>query len=84
MRSFIWATGLVGQYLRDLRSRFGIFLLVWQGAKKHWRESGSGKLLLFGKLVEHLEAKAEEIRKNRYGPDEIRIIGIDLTKRDTR
>ncbi len=52
---------LVGQYLRDTRSRFGVFLLVWQGTKTEWRESESGQRFRFDNLVEQLEAKAEEI-----------------------
>ena len=74
---------LVRQYLRDARSRFGVFLLVWRGTKKQWRESESGKQFSFGNLLEQLEAKAEDILRNRNDLEEIWIVGIDLTKRDT-
>lgn len=74
---------LVGQYLRDARSRFGVFLLVWRGTKKKWRESESGKQFGFGNLLERLEAEAEAILRDRYDLEAIRIVGIDLTKRGT-
>jgi hypothetical protein len=51
---------LVGQYLRDARSKFGVFLLVWRGEQRHWRDPEFGKLS-FSKLVEQLEANAEDI-----------------------
>jgi hypothetical protein len=75
---------LVGQYLRDARSRFGVFLLVWRGTKTEWREIESGKQFSFCNLLERLETKAEDILQNRYDLEGIRIVGIDLTKRDTR
>jgi len=75
---------LVGQYLRDARSSFGVFLLVWQGKQKEWRELESGKRFRFGNLVEQLEAKAEEILQDRDDLEGIRIVGVDLIKRDTR
>ena len=75
---------LVGQYLRDARSRFGVFLLVWRGTKKKWRESESGKQFSFGNLLERLEAQGEAILQSRYDLEGIRIVGIDLTKRDMR
>jgi hypothetical protein len=70
--------------LRDARSCFGVFLLVWRGTKTEWRESESGKQFSFGNLLERLETKAEDILQNRYDLEGIRIVGIDLTKRDTR
>jgi hypothetical protein len=75
---------LVRQYLRDVRSKFGVFLLVWRGTKKKWRESESGKQFSFGNLLERLEAQGEAILQDRYDLEGIRIVGIDLTKRDTR
>jgi hypothetical protein len=75
---------LVGQYLRDVRSRFGIFLLVWQGKKQNWQKPESGKLFPFSDLIEQLEAQAVAILRSRNDLEEIRIVAIDLTKRDLR
>jgi hypothetical protein len=74
---------LVGQYLRDARSKFGVFLLVWRGEQRHWRDPEFGKLS-FSKLVEQLEAKTEDILTDREDLERIRVVGIDLTKRDAR
>ena len=77
---------LVGQYLRDVRSKFGIYLLVWRGLelKKHWEGQESGKRMSFTELVVHLQTQADEILANRYDLDAIRVIGIDLTARGSQ
>ena len=67
----------------DVRSSFGVFLLVRRGKKK-WRDSGASKQFSFGNLLERLEAQAEVILRDRHDLEGIRIVGIDLTKRDTR
>lgn len=72
---------LVGQYLRDARSQFGVFLLVWNGKKKGWRAK---KGLNFVELVERLQVEANSILHRRYDLEDIRVIGIDLTKRATK
>lgn len=74
---------LVGQYLRDARSRFGVFLLVWQG-KKQWRKGKYGKQCSFDNLLEQLEAQAEAILRDHDDLEGIHIVGIDLTKRSTQ
>jgi hypothetical protein len=74
---------LVEQYLRDIRSTFGIFLLVWRGKKQYWRNHEVRKLT-FGELLEHLQAEAEEILESRKDLEGIKVIGIDLTRRDSR
>jgi len=56
---------------------------VWGGTKE-WRDAASGKQFNFGTLLEQLETQAEAILQNRYDLEGIRIVGIDLTKRDTR
>jgi hypothetical protein len=74
---------LVGQYLRDPRSRFGVFLIVWRGKRKYWRNPEFGRLS-FSKLLERLEAEAVDTSRSRDDLEEVRIVGIDLTKRDSR
>lgn len=74
---------LFAQYLRDRRSEFGIFLLVWRGEKKGWKHSETGKLLSFSELIEHLQGQAQAILKERYDLEDIRVVGIDLTRRRT-
>jgi hypothetical protein len=72
---------LIGQYLRDTRSRFGIFLLVRHGTKQGCWRPETGKPLSFSQLIEQLQAEAQAILKERYDLEDVRVVGIDLTRR---
>lgn len=72
---------LCGQYLRDIRSNCGIYILVCCDDHKHWQHSESGKNLEFSAFVQLLKKEAEEIISTDQKIESIRIIGIDLTKR---
>lgn len=69
---------LVGQYMRDAHSQFGIYLLVWQGK---WKRKTDEKKLTFEKLLNLLQEEADNIVRSRYDLEEIKVVGIDLTKR---
>jgi hypothetical protein len=73
---------LVGQYLRDVRSRFGIFLLVWRGIKRGWKDPASGQAVGFTSLWQRLQVEANAILRSRCDLDALCVIGIDLTRRD--
>ena len=76
---------LAGQYQRDERTKFGIYLLVWRGEERKRRKRPSdGRLVDFGTLVVELQAEAEQIPRTRQDIEEIRVVGIDLTKRAKR
>jgi hypothetical protein len=68
---------LVGQYLRDVQSRFGVFLFV-RRCKLRWR---SNRMLTFEELVECVQNEADRIVLDRPDLDGIKVIGIDLMKR---
>ncbi len=72
---------LCGQYLRDVRSNCGIFTLVYRGEQKQWQHPKTGNQLDFGALVRLLEEDAKEIIAKDSKIESIRIIDIDLTKR---
>jgi hypothetical protein len=72
---------LIGQYLRDTRSRYGVFLVVWRGRRQGWKEPAAGKLLSFSELIERLRAEARAILQERHDLEEIAVVGIDLTQR---
>jgi hypothetical protein len=72
---------LCGQYLRDVKSNFGIFLLIYRGTKKYWKNP---KKLNFLKLLQLLEKEGEKIVKKNNEIEDIKIIGIDLTKRNKK
>lgn len=72
---------LCGDYLRDNRSSRGIFCLVWRGEKKRWALPNSKKRVDFDGLVVALQAHWYAISDRFPGIEEVRVIGIDLTKR---
>lgn len=72
---------LAGDYLRDRTSNRGIYLLVWRGAKKqHW-VLPNGSSVDFVTLVDALQLHGTYVAAHHPGVEEIRVIGIDLTKR---
>lgn len=72
---------LAGDYLRDRISNRGIYLLVWRGAKKqHW-VLPDGSSVDFVTLVDALQLHGTYVAGHHPGVEEIRVIGIDLTKR---
>lgn len=72
---------LVGQYLRDARSQYGIYLLVWQGK---WKRKTDENKLTFEKLLDKLQDEADKIVGGRNDLEEINVVGIDLTKRKSK
>jgi hypothetical protein len=74
---------LAGDYLRDGRSRRGVFLLVRTGQREHW-SLPSGERVDFEGLIEALRRRWVELSIHRPTIDDIIVIGVDLTKRDVR
>jgi hypothetical protein len=72
---------LCGDYLRDNRSNRGLFVLVYRGEKKKWELPCPGKSVDFAELVTALQAHWETISPKFPGVDDIRVVGIDLTRR---
>ena len=66
------------QYLRDPDARHGILLLVYKGWKKKWRISS--RLADFDKLTDVLGNQAKELARKIKDVDDIRVIGVDLSK----
>ena len=65
------------QYLCDPKARHGILLLVYKSEKK-WKISS--RLVNFAELTEALGNQAKELAGKMEGVDDIRVIGIDLSK----
>lgn len=72
---------LVGDYLRDARSRRGVLALVRTGQQARWDVPDGGRVD-FEELAEALQKRGAELSLLHPMIDEITIIGIDLTKRD--
>lgn len=75
---------LCGDYLRDKRSSRGIFLLVYHGVRKSWGLPNGKRVARFDALVEALQNHWTAIAPKFPGVEDIRVIGIDLTKRGLR
>jgi hypothetical protein len=71
---------LAGDYLRDDASSRGVYLLVWRGVQRRWQLPG-GKWVNFGGLVDALQGHWVLVANAHPHVEEIKVIGIDLTKR---
>lgn len=71
---------LAGDYLRDDASSRGIYLLVYRGVQKHW-QLPSGAMADFDGLVSALQEHWTSVASAHPAVEEIKVIGIDLTKR---
>lgn len=69
---------LVGQYLRDIRSRHGILLLANLGDKKWDPRDKSGRLK-FPALVKRLDGESKRIAEANEDLVALRVFGIDFT-----
>jgi hypothetical protein len=72
---------LCGDYLRDIRSSRGIFLLVYLGVKSYWDLPNGRRVSTFEMLIDELQRHWTLISNAYPGVEDIRIIGIDLTRR---
>jgi hypothetical protein len=73
---------LVGQYLRAEKTRYGVFLLVYKGTRSFWEDRSAGQRVdSFDDLCRLLQQEADTPLKRDVEVEEIRVVGIDLTKR---
>ncbi|GAC1604882.1 MAG: hypothetical protein NVS3B3_01730 [Aquirhabdus sp.] len=72
---------LLGDYLRDNQSNHGIFLLVYLGGKKYWQEKKTTQRFIFEAVIEELQKYASQLATEHHKVQEIKVIGINLTKR---
>lgn len=72
---------LCGDYLRDRRSSRGIFVLVYHGTKPSWDLPNGKRAENFGALIEALQDHWMVLMPQFPGIEDIKVIGIDLTKR---
>ncbi len=72
---------LGGDYLRDVRSSRGIFLLVYIGTRKSWDLPGGGKAESFEALLTALRQHWSVISSQYSNVEDLAVVGIDLTLR---
>jgi hypothetical protein len=75
---------LCGDYLRDGRSSRGIFALVFRGERVGWDLPNGVRANTFEALVAALQKHWSSISEHYPGVDDIKVIGVDLTKRGSR
>lgn len=75
---------LCGSYLRDTHSRYGIFTLVYRGKKNYWKLHSGNHRATFDQLIDSLREHWQSLSSSFPEIDEIEIIGIDLTRRETQ
>ncbi|WP_281199217.1 NACHT domain-containing protein [Acinetobacter johnsonii] len=71
---------LVGDYLREINAGCGVFLLVAQNCNKKWKINGESTCL--GDLEDTLDRYWQGIAKDWPSIDTIKVIVIDLSKRN--
>jgi len=69
---------LVGQYLRDAESRYGIYLLSYIGKKNFWISNRSR--LTFDQIVGIVEKRAKEIVLERREIEDVAVMSINFTE----
>ncbi|WP_165191643.1 NACHT domain-containing protein [Caulobacter soli] len=72
---------LCGDYLRDVRSGRGIYVLVWSGEKAGWDHPAGGRLAGLDALVAALKDHWLALSERLPNVEDIAIIGVDLTRR---
>jgi len=72
---------LVGQYMRDNNSRYGIYLLCYIGKKDgySWKAPVGQSRLSFDQVIKIVEEHARKIAKKRGDISDIAVISIDFT-----
>ena len=68
------------QYLRDLKARHGVLLLIYKGGNNQgWKIPGKPPVT-FAELTEELKVRAQGLAGESEGVDGIRVVGVDLSK----
>jgi hypothetical protein len=70
---------LIGQYLRDNHSRYGIYLLGYIGRKTFWEDPATQSRLSFDQVVTAIEQRAKTIVEERRDIGDILVISINFT-----
>jgi hypothetical protein len=71
---------LVGQYLRDDQSRYGVYLLGYIGRQKTWNALDASPRLSFEQVVAMIDKRAKEIVAERRSIEDIAVISFDFTE----
>lgn len=71
---------LVGQYLRDANSCYGIYLLGYIGRQQFWKDPINQSRFSFDQIVSIIDERAQAIVAERRDIEDIAVILIDFTE----
>ncbi|MCH9026345.1 MAG: hypothetical protein IIA05_04400 [Proteobacteria bacterium] len=71
---------LIGQYMRPRSATCGHLVITHHGKKRYWRPGKGCPQLDFPRLVQSLQAKADEFANADSDIDRVSVTGIDLTE----
>ncbi len=69
---------LVGQYLRDHQSRYGIYVIGTIGRQQHWKHPKTGQLMAFAEVIGLLTERALELVQQNPRIGNLAVVGIDF------
>jgi hypothetical protein len=69
---------LVGRYMRDRRSEFGILLVLSLGDAKEVWQTRDGRTLRFAEFVDHLVEMARDLERTASSVTALRVVSIDM------
>lgn len=70
---------LVGQYMRDIRARYGIYVLALFNSRHTWNARDGTSRLRIDEIIQSLRDKADEILKARRDILDLEITSIDFS-----
>jgi len=71
---------LVGQYLRDANSHYGIYLLGYIGRQQFWKDPINKSRYSFDQVVSIINERAQAIVSEHRDIEDIAVISIDFTE----
>lgn len=71
---------LVGQYLRDHKTDYGIYVIGTLGDKGHWMHPQENRKIAFAEVIELLSMRASELVKANPHIGNLAVVGIDFSE----
>ena len=71
---------LIGQYLRDAKSHYGIYLLGYIGRQTFWKDPINQSRFSFDQVVSIIDERAKAIVTERRDIEDIAVISINFTE----
>ncbi len=71
---------LVGQYLRDYRTDYGLYVVGTLGRQRHWKHPSDGRRLTFSGAIAFLSERANELVRINPRIGNLAVVGIDFSE----